>query len=254
VPRSRLKTPKAAVSEYWESRPCGTTLSEAPLASPEFFDDVERRRYAAEPFIHDFAEFSAWRGRTILEVGTGIGSDFLNFVRAGALAVGIDLTAAAVDLVRARLSYQQLHSPTLVADAESLPFGDESFDLVYSWGVLHHTPDTGRAVREVHRVLRPRGEARIMLYSRRSWVALGLWVRHALLRGHPQSTLSEILSRHLESPGTKAFTANEIRALFSPFSSISMKTFVTPYDRRVAGPLTRLLPAGFFIGIVATKD
>ncbi len=248
------RTPKAAVRDYWETQPCGTTLSKAPLASPEFFDEVERRRYQAEPFIRDFAEFSAWRGKTILEVGTGIGSDFVNFVRGGALAVGTDLTPAAINLVRRRLAAQNLRSPTLVADAESLPFAEHSFDLVYSWGVLHHTPDTGRAVREVHRVLRPGGQARIMLYSRRSWVAVGLWLRHALARGRPDRTLSDVLSRHLESPGTQAFTGREIRRLFDSFSSVSLCTFVTPYDRQVAGPLTRLLPAGFFIGVVATRD
>lgn len=249
-----MNTPKAAVREYWQAQPCGSTLSQAPLASPEFFDEVERRRYAAEPFIHDFALFSAWRGKTILEVGTGIGSDFLNYVRAGAHAVGLDLTPAAIDLVRRRLAAQCLSSPTLVADAESLPFADHFFDLVYSWGVLHHTPDTRRAVREVHRVLRRGGEARIMLYSRRSWVALGLWLRYALARGRPERNLSDVLSHHLESPGTKAFTGAEIRGLFSTFSSVSLQTFVTPYDRRLAGPLARLLPAGFFIGIVATKE
>jgi ubiquinone/menaquinone biosynthesis C-methylase UbiE len=246
--------PKAAVREYWQAQPCGTTLSTAPLASPDFFSEVERKRYAAEPFIHDFALFSSWREKKVLEVGTGIGSDFLNFVRAGAFAYGIDLTPAAIALLRRRLAHERLSSPTLVADAEALPFADRSFDLVYSWGVLHHTRNTQDAIGEVHRVLRSGGEARVMLYSRRSWVALGLWIRYALARGRPQRTFSDVFSDHLESPGTQAFTRREIRGLFSTFAHVSTQTFVTPYDRRVAGPLARLLPAGFFIGVVAQKD
>ena len=105
---------------------------------------------------------------------------------AGAEATGVDLTEAAVEAVRERLALEGLEAELRVADAESLPFGDGEFDLVYSWGVIHHTPDTERALAEVRRVLRPGGEARIMLYSRRSWVALGVWLRYGVLRGRPR--------------------------------------------------------------------
>jgi hypothetical protein len=90
-----------------------------------------------------------------------------------------------------------------------------------------------------------------MLYSRRSWVAVGLWLRDALTRGRPARTLSDVLASGLESPGTKAYTDREIRALFSRFAEVHLTRFVTPYDRRVGGPLTRLLPAGFFVGVRA---
>jgi ubiquinone/menaquinone biosynthesis C-methylase UbiE len=225
-----------------------------PRGSEAFFLDVERKRYEAEPFIHDFASFSSWKGAEVLEIGIGIGSDFMNFVRSGAAMVGIDVTTAAVSLVRKRLELERSAATTLVADAESLPFGDNSFDLVYSWGVLHHTLDTRRAIREVFRVLRPRGEARIMLYSRYSWVSAGLWLRHLFRERRPAGSLVEVISADLESPGTKAFTGREVRELFEQFVTIRMHTYVTPYDRRVGGPLTRLVPAGFFRGIVAVKS
>jgi ubiquinone/menaquinone biosynthesis C-methylase UbiE len=248
-----VSTTKSAVRDYWQAQPCGTTLTDIPAGSAEFFAEVERQRYAAEPFIHNFAAFSSWRSARVLEIGTGIGSDFLNFVRGGAAAVGVDLTPAAVSLVRRRLALEHLSASTLVADAESLPFADGSFDLVYSWGVLHHTPDTARAIGEVSRVIKSGGEARVMLYARHSWVAVGLWLRHALARGHPRRSLTDVLDRDLESPGTKAFTTAEIRKLFSAFSDVTIQNYVTPYDRRVAGPLATLIPAGFFVGIRASK-
>lgn len=142
-----------------------------------------------------------------------------------------------------------------VADAEGLPFADASFDLVYSWGVLHHTPDTRRALGEVRRVLAPGGEARVMLYSRRSWVALGLWLRYALAVGRPWRSLSWAVANHMESPGTRAYTPPELVRLFDDFRDISVTTFLTPCDQRVAGPLARLFGDrfGWFAGIRATK-
>src|SRR2546430_1242423 len=103
-----MEPEKDAVRGYWDSRPCGTTLSDAPIGSGTFFTEVEQRRYAAEPFIRQFADFGAWRGARILEIGVGVGSDFVNFVRRGADAVGIDLTPAAISLVRRRLAIESL--------------------------------------------------------------------------------------------------------------------------------------------------
>jgi ubiquinone/menaquinone biosynthesis C-methylase UbiE len=244
---------KERVKAHWEDAPCGTSTTDAAPNTDRFFAEVERERYRLEPYIPAFAEFERWAGRRVLEVGVGLGTDFVRFVRAGADAVGVDLTEAAVESVRRRLSQEGLEAEVLVADAEALPFEDASFDLVYSYGVLHHTPATERAVAEVRRVLRPDGEARIMLYSRRSWLALGAWVRWGLGRGRPWHSISRVLAEHLESPGTKAYTASELDDLFAGFSSVRYVRNVTPYDRRVAGPLARLTGPrlGWFVGVVA---
>ena len=146
---------KDRVREFWEREPCGTKTVEAAPGTAEFFAQVERRRYELEPFIPEFAEFERWRRKDVLEVGVGLGTDFVHFVRAGARASAIDLTQAAIDSVHRRLELEGLSADLRVADAESLPFGDRSFDLVWSYGVLHHTPDTMRAVEEIRRVLRP---------------------------------------------------------------------------------------------------
>lgn len=246
---------KEAVRAHWEADPCGSRLAAAEPGSRAFFEQVEAERYRLEPFIPSFAEFERWRGKRVLEIGVGLGTDFVRFARAGALVTGIDLTEAAAALVRRRLELEGLEGDVRAADAEALPFPDASFDLVYSWGVLHHTPDTERAVAEVRRVLAPGGEARIMLYWRRSWFALGVWGKTALLRGRPWRSFTDVLASHVESPGTKAYTQRELEELFRSFSDVRYRRFLTPYDRRVAGPLTRLAGdrLGWFVGIVAGR-
>lgn len=244
---------KERVRAFWEEEPCGTKTANAEPGTREFFDQIERRRYELEPFIPAFAEFDHWQGRDVLEVGVGLGTDFIRFVRAGARATGVDLTEAAVDAVRRRLDYERLSADLRVGDAESLPFADASFDLVWSYGVLHHTPDTARALGEVRRVLRPDGEARVMLYARHSWLGLGAWVRWALLRGRPWRSIADVLASELESPGTKAYTEDELRPLFRDFSSVDVRRIVTPYDRRVAWRLADVTGPrfGWFFAITA---
>jgi SAM-dependent methyltransferase len=250
-----VKASKVAVKAHWEAEPCGTGLTTTEPGSPEFYAELERHRYLVEPFILPFADFPRWGDRDVLEVGVGAGTDFVQFARAGARLHGIDLTDAAIDLVRRRLALESLEADLRVGDAERLPFADESFDLVYSWGVLHHTPDTAGAVAEVRRVLRPGGEARIMLYARHSWVAFALWARYGLLVGRPRRTLTDVVANHMESPGTKAYTDRELQSLFGGFSNVRTERFLTPYDRRVAGPLTHLAGdrLGWFVGIVAVR-
>lgn len=248
------ETLKERVRDFWEQEPCGTKT--APAQQPgtaEFYAEVERRRYELEPFIPAFAEFERWRGKDVLEVGVGLGTDFVRFVRAGARASGLDLTEAAVAAVRRRLELEGLGADLRVGDAEALPFADASFDLVWSYGVLHHTPDTRRALDEVRRVVRPEGEARIMLYARRSWLGFGAWVRWGLLRGRPWRSIADVLAAHLESPGTKAYTEAEVRELFAGFSSVEIRRLVTPYDRRVAWRLADLTGPrlGWFFAITA---
>src|SRR5205085_12232644 len=126
----------------------------------------------------------------------------------------------AVGWTRARVAAEGLHSELRVADAECLPFEDATFDIVYSWGVLHHSPNTPAAINEVYRVLRPGGTAKIMIYHRHSIVGLLLWVRYALLTGLVRTNLSEISSKYLESPGTKAYSSKDAESLFSRFSSV----------------------------------
>jgi ubiquinone/menaquinone biosynthesis C-methylase UbiE len=238
-------TPSAAdqkerVRDFWEQEPCGTEHAAAPEGSSEFFAEVERVRDELDPHIARFADFEGARGKLLLEIGVGAGTDFVRFARAGAVATGVDLTAHAVELVRRRLELEGLTAEVRTADAENLPFEDDTFDRVYSWGVLHHTPDTARSVREAIRVLRPGGEICVMLYARHSWISYGIWVRHALLAGRPWRSLSDVLAAHMESEGTKGFTKRELRSMFTGIEGLTIDKVLTTYDRQMAGPLARL--------------
>jgi len=220
---------KKLVYDFWNTASCGETL---------YLEGDDRNayilqskiRYELEPQILNFVQFGAYKDKDVLEVGVGLGADHQKFAEAGAKLKGIDLTERAISHLSKRMKIFGLYSELYVADAENLFFEDDSFDLIYSWGVLHHTPDTKRAISQVFRMLRNGGEAKIMIYHKYSFVGYMLWVRYALLRLKPFTTLTEIYNQYLESPGTKAFSCEEARALFSQFQHVEIKTVLTHGD------------------------
>lgn len=244
-------TINAEVRAYWEEHPCGTSTGVSDELSPAWFDSIERSRYLDEPFIYDVAQFSRHKGRRVLEIGVGAGTDHLQFARAGALCHGVDLTQAAIDITSRRLELHGLRSLRRV-DAEELPFDDDAFDLVYSWGVIHHSEKPERIVAEAYRVLRPGGALIAMMYKRRSLYTFRLWVRHALRRGKPWTSFADVLWNHMESVGTKGYSYSELRSLFGQFEHLSLRTIMSG---RRQHPLLRFVPddLGFFIAIRAIK-
>src|SRR5213082_1393774 len=171
IPRTTQKDSdlKERVRAFWQEHPCGSKFSDAEIGTREFFDRVEQHRYEKEWHIPAAADFASTHGLSVLEIGCGVGTDGLQFARAGATYTGVDLTEAAVELARKNFESAGMPGQFRVSDAERLDFTDESFDIVYSHGVLHHTPDIEAAVREIHRVLRPGGRAIVMLYHRGSY-------------------------------------------------------------------------------------
>jgi ubiquinone/menaquinone biosynthesis C-methylase UbiE len=213
---------KSSVSAHWEEQPCGTRDLRADDRRA-FFAQLEEERYQVEPYLRSFARFEEGRGQRLLEIGVGAGTDFINWVRNGAVATGVDLTEHGVRLTQERLQLEGLMAEVRVADAEQLPFEDQTFDLIYSYGVLHHSPDTQRAIREVHRVLKPGGRARVMIYHVPSWTGFMLWGIHCLARLKPWKSPRWAIYHHLESPGTKAYTMAEARLLFADFSEVRLR-------------------------------
>lgn len=224
-----MGTLKDDVKEFWEAQACGERFGAA----------YEEIRYRFEPEIFEFADFASASGKRVLEIGVGMGNDFLHWVRAGAQASGVDLTERAVRITQQRLAAEGLTADVRVADAESLPYDDATFDIVYSWGVLHHTPNTAKALNEAQRVLAPGGRLKVMLYHRRSWVAFAAWVRFGLLRARPFSTLTQAIS-HIESPGTKAFVPAEVAPMLSELATVSIRPQLTHGDRKWAPGLAQL--------------
>jgi SAM-dependent methyltransferase len=220
---------KAAVQSHWQRETCGTRGVEADDRRA-YFDTIERERYEFEPYIPGFARFERARGKKLLEVGVGAGTDFINWVRHGAIATGVDLTDRAIETSKERLDLEGLHAAVTRADAENLPFEDASFDIVYSYGVLHHSPDTPHAIAEVHRVLRPGGTALIMIYHLVSWVTLMVWGVHCAAKLRPWKSPRWAVYNHLESPGTKAYTIREAHQLFSAFTHADIRPHLSCGD------------------------
>lgn len=224
---------KQEVHAYWDQASCGTEVTHHEKYTYTYFEEIEAYRYAVEPEIFSFAQFTRFRGKKVLEVGVGAGTDFLQWVRAGADAYGIDLTPEAVENVRQRLTLYGVHAKEVrVADAEKLPYTDDSFECVYSWGVIHHSPDTHKCLQEIIRVTKPGGIAKIMIYHRRSLFAFYRYLLCGLFKGKPFKSWSSILFHHQESLGTKAYTFAEVRALLTdePVTIKSISAPVTKHD------------------------
>ena len=256
---------KKAVYEYWNINPCITGQPEKRELDMEYFEEMERLRYDSEPYIWDFAQFTRYSGKKILEIGIGVGTDFIQWVRAGCIATGCDLTQTAVEYTKKRLETYNLSAEVRPADCENLPFGDESFDLVYSFGVIHHTPDTEKAVSEICRVIKKGGTAKVMLYHRRSWFVFRYWIDYALKKLRPFRSIDKIISVYYrESPCVKIYSAQQAKQLFRQFAHIETYVQLTPYDfsaapkiagRRVSGLILRMLSnkVGWNLMITAIK-
>lgn len=247
------------VRGYWEAEPCGTEpaiVGDLAQQSPEWFAQVEAYRYQAEPFIHAIAQFTRHHGERVLEVGVGAGTDHLQWARAGAECYGVDLTDAAIATTRAHLALYGFHSTLQRVDAEVLPFDDAFFDVVYSWGVIHHSAEPQQIIGEIQRVLKPGGSFIGMFYGRHSLAVLKYWARHGLLRGKPWRSLSDVVWHHVESIGTKAYTVRELQQLFGHFRQFTAQPLLTQSDTgNLPRWLCELLPnrLGWFIAIRAVK-
>jgi ubiquinone/menaquinone biosynthesis C-methylase UbiE len=229
---------KQAAIEQWTADPCGP--AEGDAGSRSYFEDLLRGRDEYAPWLHDSLGYRETAGLDVLDVGNGQGIDLYNYAAAGARATGIDLTPRHCELARAHLAAMGLEAEVVNGDAESLPFADASFDRVSSNGVLHHTPDMPAALREIRRVLRPGGEARIVVYNKSS---LHYWLNQVLLQGIVRRQLLEersmegVLSRGVEvssigaRPLVRVYSPRQMRSLMSDAGFAGVSTTVRHYQR-----------------------
>lgn len=267
---------KERVRAFWQAHPCGTKFSDAEIGTREFFERVEAHRYEKEWHIPAAAEFANASGLKVLEIGCGLGTDGAQFARAGADYTGVDLTEAAIELARKRFKLFGLNGNFQVADAENLDFPDESFDVVYSHGVLHHTPDMDSAVHEIHRVLKPGGRAIVMLYHRGSYnYRVGIRVlrragagllksdagiklinvltgepiddlreRAAMMRGtNGEMSADQLLNESTDGAGNplaRVYSRREARELFRDFAKVELRAYFL--NKRFIPIVGNLLP------------
>jgi len=200
------KTLKEKIVDYWDRQPCNIKHSQRELGTPEYFEEVTARRYKVEPHILDFAQFHRWQGKRVLEIGCGIGTDAEQFVRHGAEYVGIDISDSSLNICRDRFNTLGLRGEflniNLLDPADTIPAQHLGmFDLVYSYGVIHHSPDIAQHIQEIHKLVTPGGEFRFMVYAKNSW-------KYAMI----QKGLDQFEAQ-AECPYAEAFTKDEIGQL-----------------------------------------
>jgi len=210
------------VEQFWDERPCNIRHSPNEIGTRQYFDEVEARKYFVEPHISTFAEFERWRGKRVLEIGCGIGTDTISFARHGALVTAVELSRRSLDVARQRAKVYQLENQIRFyhANAEELTqvVPIEFYDLVYSFGVIHHTPAPERVLGQIRRYVRPGSTVKIMVYHRYSWKVL--WIVLKFGKGQFWQ-VSKLVARYSEAeegcPVTFAFTKRGIRRLLAPY-------------------------------------
>jgi 2-polyprenyl-3-methyl-5-hydroxy-6-metoxy-1,4-benzoquinol methylase len=221
------------VRAYWNRRPCNIRHSTKPVGTREYFDEVEARKYFVEPHIPKFAEFERWRGKKVLEIGCGLGTDSINFARAGADVTVVDLSEESIALCKKRFEVFGLRANFYSGNAESLAqlVPVEKYDLIYSFGVIHHTPHPERVFEQIKLYCKPETELRVMLYSKWSWKVL--WI--IVVEGKGAFWRSdELVARYSEaqtgSPVTFYYSFDGVRRLMSDYDVVKIrKDHIFPY-------------------------
>lgn len=249
------------VQEYWNRRPCNIRHSPRPVGEREYFDEVEARKYFVEPHIPEFAEFKRWAGKRVLEIGCGIGTDTMSFARNGAYVTAVDLSEKSLEVARQRAVIYGVQDRVqfFLGNSEELSkfVPPQPYDLIYSFGVIHHTPHPERVLGQLSRYAKPGTTVKIMVYHRRSWKVF--WILLGEGKGRFWN-LPEIVARNSEAqtgcPVTYTYTRGEGRRLLEShgFRVTDLRVdHIFPYRvadyvnyRYVKVPYFRWMPAPLF--------
>jgi SAM-dependent methyltransferase len=237
VPSRSVSQPsQRAVRAYWDTHIHDLDITTHAPGTPGFFADLEQYHFEKLHHLPRLVPFDQFRGRRVLEVGCGAGTDLIRFARNGASVTGIDLAPSSIALAAQNFAIEALPARLIVADGEALPFGDRSFDLVYAHGVVQYTTDDRALVRECRRVLRPAGTAVFQVYNRMSWL-------NALSR------VTKVELEHVDAPMLKKYSIAEFRDLLKDFSRVRIVPERFPVETRLHGGLKGMLYNTFFVGL-----
>ena len=210
------------VYKYWNDRPCNVRHSNKSQDSVEYFDEVAAKKFRVESNKHEFLALEKWKGKRVLELGCGLGTDAVQFAKAGASVVCVDLTDSGIALCRTNFELHGLSGEFFIGDIEKL---DEilpasyknSFDLIYSFGVIHHTPNPSNVFRQIPQFLAPSGEVRCMLYSRFSYKLFWLMDMYDSWKFSDVDSLVQNYSEAQSGcPVTYTFTFDEVKKILEP--------------------------------------
>ena len=225
----------AGVREYWNRHIHDLEITSHPVGSPGFFADLDQYHFEKLHHLLRLVDFNGYRGKRVLEVGCGAGTDLARFAKGAAIVTGVDVAGSAIELARRNFQQQGLHADLREADGEHLPFPGDTFDLVYAHGVVQYTPDGQALVDECRRVLKPDGEAVFQVYNRISWL-------NAL------SKLMKVPLEHEDAPVLKKYSAGEFRAVLRGFREVRIVEERFPVKSRLHGGWKGTLFNTFFVG------
>jgi ubiquinone/menaquinone biosynthesis C-methylase UbiE len=209
-----------AIKAYWNEHIHDLEIATQPVGSAEFFRELEEYRFDKLRYLPQVVDFISYRGKTILEVGCGVGIDLVRFARGGAIVTGIDLAEVSIELARKNFIHNRLEADLQVMDGEAMTFADNSFDVAYAHGVLQYTHDARRMVGELHRVLKTGGEAIVMVYNKYSWL-------NAL------SKLMKVELEHEDAPILRKYSVGETKELLKPFSQVRILVERFPVESKL---------------------
>jgi SAM-dependent methyltransferase len=225
----------AEVRDYWNRHIHDLDISAHAPGTPEFFRDLDQYHFEKLHHLPRLIDFGAYRGRRVLDVGCGAGTDLVRFAKGGAIVTGVDISQSAIELAKANVAQQGLAADLRVADGERLPFGDGTFDLVFAHGVVQYTPDGRALVEECRRVLKPGGEAVFQAYNRVSWL-------NAL------SKIMKVPLEHEDAPVLRKYSAAELRDLLRGFREVRLVFERFPVKSRLHGGWKGLAFNTAFVG------
>jgi ubiquinone/menaquinone biosynthesis C-methylase UbiE len=198
-----------AISAYWNEHIHDLEIATHPVGSAEFFAELAAYRFDKLCYLPQVVDFAGYAGQRLLEVGCGVGIDLVRFAQGGAMVTGVDLAPVSIELAQKNFAHHQFKGEFQVMDGEAMTFADNSFDVVYAHGVLQYTANAAQMMQEIHRVLKPGGQAILMVYNRISWLTL-------------MSKLTNVGLEHEDAPVLRKYSIREFRRLLAPFQQVEI--------------------------------
>ena len=208
------------VKKYWNNRPCNVRHSQEEIGTKKYFDEVEKKRYISEPHIPIFADFKSYQGKKVLEVGCGMATEGINFAKQGAKYTGTDLSEESLKLAKKRFEVYNKDGKFYVGNSEKLTsfVPIETYDLIYSFGVIHHSPQPKKIISEIKKYMNKDSTLKIMLYASESWK------NYMIKAGYDQP------EAQYGCPIAYTYTKDEARKLLDGFDVVIEQNHRNPYQ------------------------